>query len=307
MLNLNATIMNLLKMLKRLIGEDVPIDTELASDLWNIQGDEGNIEQVIMNLTINARDAMPQGGKITVKTENVHIDEEYCKKVIDSRPGAFICLSITDTGTGMDAETLKHIFEPFFTTKEKGKGTGLGLSVVYGIVKQHDGWITVESRPGQGTTFKIYLHSSYVKIAPQEAPEKVRMEKYKGKGERILLVEDQDEVRELAIEVLKGNGYTVFPAGNARKARELFAQEKGDFDLVFSDIVLPDVSGIRLVEELSSSRKLRVLFSSGYTDDKAGFSVIKEKNYRFLQKPYTVQSLLMTIRETLDSVKEGAK
>ena len=303
-LNFNETINNLLKMLKRLIGEDVAINTELAPDLWTIRGDEGNIEQVIMNLVVNARDAMPQGGTITIRTQNVHIDEEYCKTHKDARPGAFACLSITDTGTGMDPGTMEHIFEPFFTTKEVGKGTGLGLSVVYGIVKQHEGWIVVESRPGGGTTFKMYLPSSYVKVE-RKAAEKVSIEKFKGKGERILVVEDQDEVRSLAIDVLKGNGYAVFPAENAKKARELFAQEKGGFDLVFSDVVLPDVSGIRLFEELSTGRNLRVLFSSGYSDDKAGLGVIKEKNYSFLQKPYSVQALLVAVREALDS-KQGS-
>ena len=256
-----------------------------------------------MNLVVNARDAMPQGGRITIKTENVQIDEEYCKKVGNARPGAFACLSISDTGTGMDAGTMERIFEPFFTTKEVGKGTGLGLSVVYGIVKQHEGWIVVESAPGEGTAFKMYLPSSYVKIERKTA-EKVEMEKYKGKGERILLVEDQDEVREFALEVLKRNGYAVFHAENARKARELFDREKGDFDLVFSDIVLPDVSGVRLFEELNSGRDLSALFSSGYSRDKAGLGVIKEKNYRFLQKPYSLQALLVAVREAIDS-KQG--
>jgi PAS domain S-box/PAS domain S-box/PAS domain S-box len=305
-LNFNDTVNNLIKMLKRLIGEDVAIETELAPDLWTIKGDEGNIEQVIMNLVVNARDAMPHGGAITIRTQNAHIDEEYCKTRKDARPGAFACMSITDTGTGMDSGTMEHIFEPFFTTKEVGKGTGLGLSVVFGIVKQHEGWIVVESRPGGGTTFKIYLPSSYVKIV-RKTTEKIRMDEYKGKGERILLVEDQDEVRGLAIDVLKGNGYAVFPAENAQKARELFAQEKGGFDLVFSDVVLPDVSGIRLFEELNTGRDLRVLFSSGYSDDKAGLGIIKEKNYRFLQKPYSVQALLVAIREVLDSKQRRTK
>jgi PAS domain S-box-containing protein len=302
-LNLNEIIDTLLKMLRRLIGEDVAIDTKPAPDLWTIQGDEGNIEQVIMNLAINARDAMPQGGRITISTENAHIDDEYCKTRSDARRGSFVCLSITDTGTGMDAPTQGHIFEPFFTTKEKGKGTGLGLSVVYGIVKQHEGWIVVESNPGHGAAFKIYLPSSS-KIACK-TPESVQMEKCIGKGERVLVVEDEEAVREVALEVLEENGYTVFYAENAQKARELFAREKGDIDLLFSDIVLPDESGIRLFEELSSGSNLRALFTSGYIDDKCGFNIIKEKDYRFIPKPYTVESLLKAVRETLDYKQES--
>ncbi|MBN1576241.1 MAG: PAS domain S-box protein [Chitinispirillaceae bacterium] len=299
-LNLNDIVTSLFKMLYRLIGEDITIDMQLDPDGCAIEGDEGNIEQVIMNLAVNARDAMPQGGTITIGTQNVDIDEKYCRRKSEARPGKFVLLSITDTGTGISAEAMAHIFEPFFTTKEKGKGTGLGLSVVYGIVKQHKGWISVESNPEQGTTFQIYLPSSSKKIAHKTA-DVFRIENYRGAGERILVVEDQEEVRELAIEVLTTNGYTVFDAETAEKARELFAREKGDFALVFSDIVLPDVSGIRLVEELSSGRKLHVLFSSGYTDDKSCLSLIREKNYRFLQKPYTIRSLLVAVREVLES------
>jgi two-component system, cell cycle sensor histidine kinase and response regulator CckA len=305
-LNVNETIVYLLKMLTRLIGENVAIDTKLAPDLWTIQGDEGNIEQVIMNLAINARDSMAQSGRITIGTENAHIDEEYCKTRSDARPGAFVRLSISDTGTGMDSSILEHIFEPFFTTKEKGKGTGLGLSVVYGIVKQHDGWIVVESKPGQGTTFKIYLPASPVKIA-LKTPEAFPIEKYKGKGERVLVVEDQEEVREVATDVLKENGYTVFHAENAEKTKELFAREKGAFDLVFSDLVLPDESGVRLVEELSLNSNLRVLFTSGYIDNRTDLSIIKEKKFPFLQKPFTVESLLKAVRETLDEPGQTEK
>ncbi len=299
-LNLNDIVTNLLKMLNRLIGEDVSIIIELAPDLWAIQGDVGNIEQVIMNLVVNARDAMPRGGKVTIGSENVNIDGEYCARKSNARPGMFSCLTITDTGTGMDAATLEHIFEPFFTTKAKDKGTGLGLSVVYGIVKQNNGWIEVESECGRGTTFKIYLPSTDKKMV-LKTNEVFRIENYQGAGKRVLVVEDHDLVRELAIDVLKENGYTVFYAENANKARELFTSEKGDFDLVFSDIVLPDMSGIRLVEELSSGRKLRVLLCSGYTDDKAELQIIIERKHRFLQKPYSVQSLLMAVRETLES------
>ena len=303
-MDLNATVSRLLKMLGRLIGEDIAIETDLGKDIWHILGDEGNVEQVLMNLSVNARDAMPQGGKLFIKTENVTIEEEYCRAYHSGRPGAFVCLSVSDTGTGMDQLTQDHIFEPFFTTKGEGKGTGLGLSVVLGIVQQHKGWINVYSEPGHGTTFKVYFPSSSAR-AEQKGKEDAPLASLDGKGERILVVEDQAEVRELAVEILKTNGYSAFPVSSAKEAIELFEKESGKFDLVFSDVVLTDTTGILLVEGLLKRWKFKVIITSGYTDEKANWDFIKEKNFRFIHKPYAMRDLLQTVREVLDEKRES--
>jgi CheY-like chemotaxis protein len=228
----------------------------------------------------------------------VTIDEEYCRTNKSARPGRFVCLSISDTGTGMDELTLEHIFEPFFTTKPEGKGTGLGLSVVLGIVQQHKGWITLCSEPGHGTTFKVYFPST--SGAPgQESKEDSSFASLQGKGERIMVVEDQAEVRELAKEILTTNGYSVFPVSTAKEAMELFEKENGRFDLVFSDVVLTDTTGVSLVEDLLKRWKFSVIITSGYTDEKAHWDFIKENNYRFLHKPYTMQELLQAVKDVL--------
>jgi|WetSurMetagenome_2_1015567.scaffolds.fasta_scaffold00168_25 two-component system, cell cycle sensor histidine kinase and response regulator CckA len=297
-LKLNATVTSLVKMLSRLIGENVCIEINAASDLWTIAGDEGNIEQVIMNLAVNARDAMPGGGRLVIKTENVVVDETHCNAVPQARPGHFVRMSMADTGTGMDKKTVSRIFEPFFTTKGPGKGTGLGLSVVLGIVQEHKGWIEVQSEPGKGTTFTVYFPSMFFKTETRETPAAPRRA-VSGHGERILVVEDHEEVRLLAVEILSTNGYAVFPASSAKEARALFERENGKFDLVFSDVGLPDASGVRLVDELLGRGPLRVIFSSGYTDEKANWDYIKNKNFRFLRKPYSIPDLLAAARDEL--------
>lgn len=297
-IQVNRTIEGLLKMLKRLIGEDIAIKTELEPDLWAVRADIGNIEQVFMNLAVNARDAMPEGGTLTIKTHKVTLDDEYCKMIPDARPGKFVCLSVADTGTGMDKAVLQRIFEPFFSTKEFGKGTGLGLAVVYGIVKQHEGWINVYSEPGQGSIFKVYLPACSVHLE-DEPEEKVLLQKLQGNGERILLVEDEEAVREFTSKVLRDNGYTVFEAADVKEALEIFEKENREFHLVFSDMVLPDKSGLQLVDQLLSVRpELLVLLSSGYSDDKSQWPIIREKGFRFLQKPYSIPELLKVVRET---------
>jgi signal transduction histidine kinase/CheY-like chemotaxis protein len=301
--NLNTTVDNLLKMLHRLIGEDIAIKTELDPELWTVQADAGNIEQVIMNLTVNARDAMPEGGTLTIKTENMHVDEDYCKTYTYAHPGRFVCISVQDTGVGMDKEIIDSIFEPFFTTKGPGKGTGMGLSVVYGIVKQHDGWVNVYSEPGQGSTLKIYLPASSLK-AEDETKETISLKGLQGSGERILLVEDEEEVREFATMVLGENGYVVYDAANAEEALDIFDKEAGSFDLIFSDVVLPGKSGIQLVDQLISHKpEIRILLSSGYTDHKSQWPVIRERGFRFLQKPYGLTDLLRAIREAIGQDK----
>lgn len=298
-LDINRTIDNLLKMLNRLIGEDIAIKVDLEPNLWVVMADEGNIEQVIMNLAVNARDAMPEGGKLTIKTENVTIGEEDCKVIPEAREGKFVCLSVADTGVGMNKEIIGYIFEPFFTTKEAGKGTGLGLSVVYGIVKQHGGWITVFSEPGLGSTFNVYLPAFSVK-KEDETKETISLHKLGGSGERILLVEDEERVREFLTEVLSENGYVVFEAATAQEALDIFEKEKRNFHLVFSDVVLPDKTGLQLVDKLFSLKpELKVLLGSGYTDSKSQWDLIYERGLRFIQKPYALFDLLRAIREVV--------
>jgi len=226
-INVNTTVDNLLKMLNRLIGEDITIKTELDPDLWTVQADAGTIEQAIMNLTVNARDAMPEGGEITIKTENVHVDKKYCKTYTYARPGKFVCLTVEDTGIGMDKETIERIFEPFFSTKGPGKGTGLGE-----------------------------------------------------------------------------NGYVIYEAASAEEAIDIFEKESGNFDLIFSDVVLPDKGGLELIDQLLSRKgELRVLLSSGYTDHKSQWPVIRERGFRFLQKPYALTDLLQAIKDAIGQDK----
>ncbi len=302
-LNLNKTIKEMMEMVRRLIGEDIAVTTSIEEELWMIKADPGNIEQVIMNLIVNARDAMPEGGEITIGTKNVHLDEDDCKAIVDARPGNFACLSIADTGIGMDKKTVEHIFEPFFSTKGPGKGTGLGLSVAYGIIKQHEGWINVYSEPGRGTTFRIYLPAVPVKLDTVDEG-LVSPAEFKGRGEQILLVEDDQAIRELIARILQENGYVVFAAANAEEALGLFEQKKGEFHLIFSDVILPDQTGLQLVAQLlSGNPELRVLLSSGYTDQKSQWPVIRERGFRFLQKPYSLPDLLRAIRETIEQDK----
>jgi len=299
--NINRTIDDLLKMLYRLIGEDITIIPVLESHLWSILADEGAIEQVIMNLAVNARDVMPEGGSLTIKTENVTLDEEYSKIIPEARPGQFVCLSIADTGCGMDTKTIERIFDPFFTTKGAGKGTGLGLSVVYGIVKQHEGWINIYSEPGQGSLFRVYLPALSSK-AKKEEGEAIPLQKFQGKGERILVVEDEEEVRKLTVRILRDYRYSIIEASNGQEALKIFEQAKIKFDLVLCDVVLPDQTGIELVDQLLSRQPgILVLLVSGYTDQKSQWPVIKKRGFRFLQKPYNLTELLRTLREIIET------
>lgn len=299
-LDLNGVIADLSKMLNRLLSEDISLITEPAANLKTIRGDTGTVQQVIMNLVVNARDAMPEGGKITIKTENVDVDQEYCRIYSYAYPGSFVKLEIEDTGVGMAPEVTEHIFEPFYTTKGIGKGTGLGLSVAYGIVKQHKGWINVESSPGKGTVFSIYLPEFLQEAGvKQEIP--VSPDTYRGKGERILLVEDEKSVRDLSSRVLSNNGYLIFPASDAKEAHEIFEREQGNFDLILSDVVLPGQGGLELVEKLIELRpEIKVLFASGYSDEKSGWPIIKQRGYAYLQKPYLLSDLLKVVKQELE-------
>jgi PAS domain S-box-containing protein len=299
-LDLNAVVTNLDSMLRRLIGEDIQLSTVPASGLWRVKADQGLFEQVIMNLAVNARDAMPQGGRLTIETANVELDNAYARRHVSVQPGSYVMLAVSDTGCGMDAGTQARIFEPFFTTKEKGKGTGLGLSTVYGIVKQSGGNIWVYSEPGRGTTFKIYLprvEESVVTVEPETAP----LQAARG-SETVLLVEDEESVRTLVRTILQTNGYTVLEASNGGHALQLCERHPGPIHLLVSDVVMPEMSGRELAERLTSSRpNVKVLYLSGYTDNAIVRHGVLEPGTAFLQKPFTPDSLLRKVREVLDA------
>jgi len=297
--DLNRLVQDLSKMLGRLIGEGISLSTDLEPHVWTIEGDADTIQQVIMNLVVNARDAMPDGGKIAIKTENVRVDEEFCQACDEAQPGPFVRLSIRDTGVGMHAAVIRRIFEPFFTTKKSGKGSGMGLAVVYGIVKQHEGWINVESAPGEGSLFQVYLPAVPTRQAGEsEAPITPGMPR--GKGERILLVEDDIAVRNLTERALSDNGYLVYPTASAEEALGIFQKENGDFDLLLIDVVLPDETGPRLAHQLLRSRPaMGVLFASGYSSENLDWRLIQEYGYSHIQKPYSLSDLLEAVRKEL--------
>jgi signal transduction histidine kinase len=298
--DLNATTSALIKMLGRFIGERVAVETDLAPDLPPAQGDVGGIEQVIMNLAVNARDAMPGGGTLRISTRAVELTEPESRKWPAGRPGSFAVLVIQDTGTGMDAETARRIFEPFFTTKAAGKGTGLGLSVVYGIVAQHHGWIHLDSKPGSGTRFEIYLPVAAGRT--EEAPKtEDTLAQFRGAGERILLVEDEEGIRAVTAEGLRALGYLVDEAAGVTDARKLTANAPGRYALAIIDVVLTDGDGFDLALEFSASHpELRLLLTTGYTDEHSRLPAIREYNLPFLAKPFSFSGLLVSLRGLLD-------
>ena len=295
-LNINRVIENLLKMLHRATGEDIDISLFLDPNAWMIHADRGTVEQVIMNLAINAKEAMPEGGRFTIKTKNETLDRNFCKQYAESRPGRYVRISIADTGIGMDKKIQEHIFEPFYSTKGLHRGGGLGLSVVYGIVQQHKGWLHVESTPSKGSVFHLYFPSVDAPD-PQKVKETFEVRDYQGNGKKILLVEDAEGVREFASIALSENGYEVLIAATASEAIQIFHEQKEEIDLMISDVVLPDKSGVKLANELHSLKSdLPVLLSSGYSDEKLNWSSIKEKGFTFLQKPYAFSDLLRAVK-----------
>jgi len=298
-LNLNAVITNMDKMLRRLIGEDIDLVIFTDPGLGRIKADPGQIEQVIMNLVVNARDAMPDGGKLTIETTNVEIHQEQARQLADIQPGSYVMLTVTDTGCGMDEKTKSHIFEPFFTTKEPGKGTGLGLSTVYGIVKQSGGAISVDSRLNQGTIFKIYLPRVDEAIESLK-PGATRAEPTQGL-ETILLVEDEDVLRALICKILEMHGYTVLEARNGGESLLICEQHKGPIHLMVTDVVMPKMNGPSLAERLAQLRPdMKVIYMSGYTDNIIIHRGVQDLSTAFLQKPFTPDALARKVREVLD-------
>ena len=297
--NLNDLVADMSKMLQRLIGEDIEMTTSLGPEA-PIYADPGQIEQVLMNLVVNARDAMPEGGRLTVETSRVEIDDDYTSTHLNSQPGPYVMLAVSDTGAGMDAETRKHIFEPFFTTKEQGRGTGLGLSTVYGIVKQSGGSIWLYSELSQGTVFKIYLPIATPKdIELSTAPSPTTIPRG---TETILIVEDEPQIRQLAFECLTHCGYKVLPSANGVEALQLVDSTQQPIHLVVSDVVMPKMSGRELVQRIAEVQPLvKVLFMSGYTNDAIVNHGILEGGTWFIQKPFAFEALARKVREVLDS------
>ena len=299
-MSLNACVADMEEMLKRLIGEDIHLVTMLDPGIGLLKADTGQVEQVIMNLVINARDAMPQGGKLTIETKNVRIDESYAGKQELMPPGHYVMLSVSDTGKGMDAETQCRIFEPFFSTKASGKGTGLGLSTAYAIIKQNGGHISVDSEPGQGTTFKFHLPRIDGVAEPDNLPE-LQIEPLEG-SETILLVEDDDMVRNSAPRILRRYGYRVLTARGGEEALGVCEQHKGPIHLMVTDVVMPSMNGNELSVRLEPLRpNTRVLYISGYSDDCIAERGMPEPQENFLRKPFSAELLARRVRNLLDA------
>lgn len=299
--DLNRVVTGMEKMLKRIIGEDVHLISNLDPSLYRIKADPGNIEQIILNLAVNAVDAMPQGGNLTLKTENIVVDEQYTIQDPMARPGNFVRLTISDNGSGMEKKIIPFIFEPFFTTKKTG--TGLGLSVVYGIIKQHNGWINVLSEPQEGSIFNIFFPAITIEEV-QITEESITLEDYSGNGERILLVEDEEGVMNVALKVLRDYGYQVIGAASYQEGLNIYNREDRNFQLIVSDIVLPDRSGIELTEYiLSVDPTIKILLTSGYADQRSHWTEVVKKGIPFLQKPYTLGDLLKQVKEVLEPPK----
>jgi two-component system, cell cycle sensor histidine kinase and response regulator CckA len=297
--DLNASVRDLMQILRRVIGEHIELMTTEAPQLAPVRADPTQVEQVIMNLVVNARDAMPGGGRLAIETANVELDEAYAAEHISVRPGRYVMLSVSDTGTGIDEPTKRRLFEPFFTTKERGKGTGLGLATVYGIVKQSGGYIWVYSELGHGTTFKVYL--PVADEAPSAVARPVEAVGRPASGsETILLVEDEPAVRQLARVLLERAGYRVIPAGNAQEAVARFESAENEIDLVITDVVMPGASGPALLRHLWERRPgLKVVFMSGYADGAVPALGRLDKDAVFLQKPFTSERLIDKVHEAL--------
>jgi two-component system, cell cycle sensor histidine kinase and response regulator CckA len=299
-LDLNALVLELEKMLRRLIGEDIELRTVLDSQLSTIKADPGQIEQIIMNLAVNARDAMPKGGKLTIETANAYLDEDYARNHISVKPGAYVMLAVSDTGMGMDQATQDRVFEPFFTTKEAGKGTGLGLSTVYGIVKQSGGSIWVYSELGQGTSFKIYLPPVIEGVSEDKRSSEV-VGTIQG-SETILLAEDEEMVRTLARQVLEMYGYHVLEASHGGAALLVCERHPGRIDLLITDVVMPEMSGRELADRLVQLRpNMKVLYMSGYTDKAIVHQGVLDEGADFIQKPFATYALARKVRAVLDA------
>ena len=298
-IDLNDTIGQFAKMLRRIIGEDIELRVKAEGSLSAVFADPGQMEQVLMNLAVNARDAMSEGGELIIETQNTMIDEAFCRARTYARPGKYVQISVTDTGEGMDADTQQHIFEPFFTTKEVGKGTGLGLALTYAIIKQHEGMIDVYSEVGHGTTFKIYLPAQ-VKSADEKVQETQPM--LRGGDETILVAEDEECLRRLLTGMLTSLGYKVILTPDGESAVETYSTQRDQIDLVILDMVMPRMGGCEAYERIRTlNSKVPVIFMTGYTAEMASTRYVVEAGAAFIQKPYGVAALGHKVREALDA------
>jgi len=297
--NLNEIITEFQEMLRRLITEDIELHISLTSAPCLLQADRTQIEQLLLNLSVNARDAMPNGGKLIIETGNVYLDETYARTHSGVQPGNYVMLSLSDSGHGMDAETQEHMFEPFFTTKEQGKGTGLGLATVFGIVRQHQGNIWVYTEPGKGTTFKIYLPQ------PDEMAQPLATDITKSTSlygtETVMVVEDESMVRKLACETLEAYGYNVIEVESPDNGLHIASTYEGAIQLLLTDVIMPGMNGRELYEKLAVVQPdLKVLYMSGYTDNVIVHHGVLDEGVNFLQKPFTVRGLSQRVRRVLD-------
>jgi CheY-like chemotaxis protein len=304
-LNLNELVSNLTKMLRRLLSASIAMEVHCAAQSLLISADEGMVEQVLLNFVVNARDAMPRGGTLRVTIEAVDLDEPAARLMEQARPGSFVRLAVSDTGTGIAPEVLPHIFEPFFTTKEVGKGTGLGLATVYGVMQQHNGWARVESEVGRGSIFSVYFPR--VPVPAQSKPPTHARPLGQGGDEGILLVEDEPSVRQVATSVLQGLGYRVFTASSGLAALQVWAAHKAEIELLLTDLVMPDgVNGRELALRLLAAKpRLPVVYMSGYSHEVAGEDFRLEPGVNYLPKPFDLGSLAKIVRDNLDHRVSG--
>jgi CheY-like chemotaxis protein len=301
-LSLNQSVTDVTNLLQKVIGEQIELKLSLAPDLPVVRADPAQLEQVLMNLCLNARDAMPEGGQLTVETGTAEFDDEYCRRNLFARPGRYVLVTVTDTGVGMSPETLEHIFEPFFSTKEPGHGTGLGLATVYGIVQQHEGLIHVYSEPGYGSTFRVYLP---IVAAATEPCRPAASEPVRGGSETILVAEDHEGGRQMVCEILTRLGYTVLAAANGEEAVRLFQQHRDQVALLLFDVVMPQLSGPDAFREIEAIRPgVPVIFATGYSAKADLPSSLAEEHRHLIQKPYSPTALARKIREVLDACAE---
>ncbi len=300
-LDANRLVAGMSELLRRTLGEQIAVETVLAGGLWRTYADAGQLENAILNLAVNARDAMGEGGKLTIETANAHLDDEYARSRSEVEAGQYVLICVTDTGAGMTPEVIERAFDPFFTTKEVGKGTGLGLSQVFGFVKQSGGHVAIYSEPGQGTTIKLYLPRFAGAIAATDDRAAAPLTLPEGRADEIILVvEDEQRVRHFSVDALRELGYTAISAGDGREALALLA-EQPTISLLFTDVVMPEMNGRRLADEARAKRPdLKILYTTGYTRNAVVHNGMLDAGVAFLPKPFTIQQLAIKVREVLD-------